>query len=665
MKINKKQVRAVETVDNSSSDFISMSLSSETPYLRSFGNEILLHGVENIDMSRTMPNGLPLLVSHNDEQLPVGRLKNVRLDEVTKKLRADAYFSNRPEAQAVRQDILDGIVADVSIGYKILDYTVDKSVDDTPNNVYITRWLPYEGSMVAIAADHMVGVGRNDDEELELDLNRACVAQDSKKDDEEVKAMSVCPDCGMEMEDGICPDCSKEKAIKPEETPEEETAEVQAETEEEATENPAEEAVETPVEEAVEEEEEVTTEDPKDKKKSKSEVLNMNDDLVALKQAALNLGIKTEAEIEQILSRSLTIEETKQELLKSQAPSIITSRNTTDTYKGNKMNNDMLYRSLSEAMKGNFSKVDESLLGSVITQTGERSFKVDLFTRANEMTSAAKGVNTVYDQNIGFLDILRARTAVLAAGAKTRSGNGALSYVRQKTAVAATLRAENSGTTTNTFSDFEKVSYIPKALTAKVYLTDELQKESVLDLQSILKNDMVKQFAIAIDNYAINGNTSPVITGLLSAATITAGLYNKDLGVAALPTWSTVNALKAAVDTKAVDLESCKFIMTPALLGVLEATAKFTNGSAIADSGKINGYGAISTSNMPIATLNHSVIFGDFSNLEICLQGPTEFMIDVQSRFDEGITILTARQYFDVGVLQPSAFAKCANFLVA
>ena len=205
MKIKVKQVRAfsVDTVENQSEQaFISMSLSSETPYLRSFGNEILLHGPENIDMSRTEPNGLPLLVSHDGDKLPVGRLKNVRLDSVTKKLRADAYFSNRPEAQSVRQDILDGIVADVSIGYKILDYEVEKSMTDEPNNVFVTRWLPYEGSMVAIAADHNVGVGRSDDEEeLEIDLERGCKPEE--------KAMATCSDCGSEIPDGeVCPTCS-------------------------------------------------------------------------------------------------------------------------------------------------------------------------------------------------------------------------------------------------------------------------------------------------------------------------------------------------------------------------------------------------------------------------------------------------------------------------
>lgn len=324
--------------------------------------------------------------------------------------------------------------------------------------------------------------------------------------------------------------------------------------------------------------------------------------------------------------------------------------------------NELFYKNLTSALLG---KEVDTEFQSAIVKSGERAVKVDLFNRANEMTSAAKGVNTIYEQNIGYLEMLRARTAVLAAGARTKTGNGLLSYVRQKTAVAATLRAENSGTTTNTFADFEKVQYTPKALTAKVYLTDELQKESAIDLQQVLKDDILKQFAIAIDNYAINGNASPAITGLLSAATITAGLYDKNLGAAALPTWATVNALKAAVDTKGVNLDACKFLMTPALMGVLEATAKFTNGSAICENGKINGYNVFSTSNMPVATLNHSMIFGDFSNLEICLQGPTEFMVDTQSRFDEGITVLTARQYFDVGVLQPSAFAKCANFLVA
>jgi HK97 family phage major capsid protein len=614
--------------------------------------EILLHGPENIDMSRTLYNGLPLLVNHDDTELPIGRLRNIRIDETTKKLRADAYFSNRFEAQAVKEDIINGITGDVSVGYKILDYKLEKSLEkDVPNNVFVTRWMPYEGSIVALPADSSVGVGRSDDEELEIEIPEDEVLEDEKAMKPEDKPM----------------ECKGEP--KEDETPSEDASELQAETQEEATEDPKEEATETPAEESVEEEEESViedTEDPKEGNKGKSDLLDIKgSDLKAIKQAALNLGLKTESEIDELLTKSLSLEDLRSEVLK-QSSNIITSSKTTISQKGIKMiDNETLYRSLASAIKGNFSEVDQALLGTSINQTGARSFSADLFTRANEMTSTSKGNNAVYEQNIGFLELLRARAAVLKAGAKTRSGNGSLSYVRQKAAVAATLRAENSGTTSNTFADFEKVSYTPKALTAKVYITDELQKESALDIISVLKGDMVSQFGIAIDNYAINGNASPAINGLLSAATITAGLYNKDLGVAALPTWATVNALKAAVDAKAVNLDACSWLVTPSLLGVLESTQKMTNGQAIATDGKVNGFPILSSSNVPVATLNHTALFGDFSQLEICLQGPTEFMIDVQSRFDEGITILTARQYFDVGVLQPSAFAKCANFLVA
>ena len=100
-------------------------------------------------------------------------------------------------------------------------------------------------------------------------------------------------------------------------------------------------------------------------------------------------------------------------------------------------------------------------------------------------------------------------------------------------------------------------------------------------------------------------------------------------------------------------------------MGILETTSKFTGGMGlpIADAGKINGYKALTSTNVPVvSSLYHSLIFGDFSNLEIALMGPCEFMVDIQTRFSEGITILTARQYVDIGVLQANAFAACQNY---
>jgi len=647
MKYKLRQVRSF-AIDNAKEDntFISMSLSSETPVLRSFGNEILLHNVDNIDMSRTMPNGLPLLINHDDTTLPVGRLKNIRLDSDTKKLRGDAYFSGRADAQSVRQDILDGIISDVSIGYRILDYKVRKAeLEDTPNDFLVTKWQPYEGSLVGLPADNSVGVGRADTEDEEAEVNEAQLEEAIE----------------TELTEGVAAVEALEQVQATEEATEEAEQPVAETSEDEIP------AGETPVEATpLEVNEELDEEDNKRSLEINDKTELLNTELLALRNIAVAQKLKTEVEIDLILSRTTDITEARKELLNTKEQSIILIKENR-----NMLTNEMLYRGLANAIKGDFKNLDESLAG-VINQKGERAFTADLFTRADNwsgdtvasnMTTGQYGANAVYQQNIGFLDLLRARAVCLSAGAKTRSGSGSLSYLRQSVATTVVNKAEDSGVPTNSYVDFVKVPYTPHALVSTVYLTDELQKESIVDLQEVLRGDMVKQFALAIDNMAINGVTGAyTVNGLLSAAS---SIQNGNLGASAVPTFTSVNNLKALVDQYAVDLDKSAFITTPGLMGVLETTAKFSGGAGfpIADAGKINGYKAFTSTNVPIASsLYHTLIFGDFSNLEIALMGPTEFMVDIQTRFSEGITILTARQYVDIGVLQPNAFAKCGNF---
>lgn len=388
----------------------------------------------------------------------------------------------------------------------------------------------------------------------------------------------------------------------------------------------------------------------------------------ALRTIALNLNFRSATEVDHILSTE-SLEQARTILLKPNTSATLSKgRNKMDLSQ-----NELLTRGIANAMKGNYSAIDASIKDS-ISQRGDHSFTADLFntmgTRTDyTMTSAAYGDQTIYEQNIGFLDLLRARTAVLKAGGKTKNGIGSLSYMRQSVASVATLRgSENAGTTTETFLDFEKVPYTPKALTAKVYLTDELQKESLVDLQNIVKQDMIKQFALALDFYAIQGKASgPAIGGLLTSGS---GIFDGNLATAGVPTFASVNNLKALVDAKAVDLDTCAYILTPGLMGLLESTSKFSGGAgfAIAEGGKINGYNAFTSGNVPVTATGspavdyHTLVFGCFSSLEICLQGSTEFNIDISTRFDEGITVLTARQYFDIGLLQPTAFAACKNY---
>ena len=672
MKIRHNQLRqfAIESLaDRAAADtatFVPLALSSETPVRRDYGDEILLHGIENIDMSRATPNGLPLLVSQDDHQLPIGRLKNLRIEDT--RLRGDAYFSGRPDAQAIRQDVIDGIVTDVSVGYRIIDYKVEKATSASEvNRVLITRWMPREGSMVASGADNTVGIGRAEDQALEfdLDLDRAAdpdQAEETPKEDKE--------EGGEETESEVAPvnDTEEEQnhgIVAPVLDAESQTAEGDPQTivtppAEVAAEKAQEEAQPIGVLEAAAEEEEKLAEG---EKRSNPELYI--EELSALRSVALSLHFRSESEVDAILANTQDLEAARALLLK---PQTVTHAKETPPMSFN----NALMKGLHQAARGEFASLNQEDLQGAIVQTGARSFSADIFgTRANEMTTTVGGASTIYEQNIGFLDLLRARTAVLSAGGRTRQGIGQLSYMRQKAASTAALRAE-LGSVSNTYPDFEKVSYTPKALTARVILTDELQKESILDLQSALRNDIVKQFAIALDAYSLNGATGSVtIGGLLSSGS---GIYSGNLATAALPTFAAVNNLKAKVDQTAVDLAACAFITTPSLMAVLETTSKFSGnmGFPIADANKINGYSAYTSTNCPITNVGttpvvpqHTLIFGDFSQLELCLQGAVEFDVNTTSYFAEGLTILSARVYFDVGILHPKAFASCGNFLVA
>jgi len=137
-------------------DTISIAVSSETPVHRWFGTEVLSHEPGAINMERADARGLPVLVSHDSGSLPIGRLQNFRLD-ADGKTRGDLRFSERAAASEVESDIRDGIITDVSVGYRIDEY------EETDNGIRATRWTPFEVSMVSVPADHTVGVFRSDE----------------------------------------------------------------------------------------------------------------------------------------------------------------------------------------------------------------------------------------------------------------------------------------------------------------------------------------------------------------------------------------------------------------------------------------------------------------------------------------------------------------------
>jgi HK97 family phage major capsid protein len=138
---------------------VQIALSSEEAVMRSFGYEVLEHSPEAIDLSFLASGRAPLLLDH-DPSKQIGVIESVRLDGSARRLRATVRFGKGALAEEAWSDVVDGIRANISVGYAINKMEKDTRQKDT----YVAkRWRPMEASLVSIPADVTVGVGRSAD----------------------------------------------------------------------------------------------------------------------------------------------------------------------------------------------------------------------------------------------------------------------------------------------------------------------------------------------------------------------------------------------------------------------------------------------------------------------------------------------------------------------
>lgn len=138
---------------------VELAFSSEYPVERYFGNEILDHAPESVSLGRLQDGGA-LLVDH-DPTDHVGVVESVSID-ADRKGRVTVRFGKSARAEEIYQDVIDGIRKHVSVGYRILEAKLESTGEDETDTYRITRWEPFEISLVSIPADPSVGIGRSE-----------------------------------------------------------------------------------------------------------------------------------------------------------------------------------------------------------------------------------------------------------------------------------------------------------------------------------------------------------------------------------------------------------------------------------------------------------------------------------------------------------------------
>ena len=156
-------IRAMEGEGNERK--FTLSFSSEEPYERWWGIEILDHAEGCVDLTRL--NEIGVLLFNHDRDVVLGKILRAWVEN--NRGYAEVEFDTDEQADVIFQKVQSGTLKGVSVGYRI-DSLEEVQAGKTSADGRFTgpaeiarKWWPFEISIVSVPADGTVGVGREFD----------------------------------------------------------------------------------------------------------------------------------------------------------------------------------------------------------------------------------------------------------------------------------------------------------------------------------------------------------------------------------------------------------------------------------------------------------------------------------------------------------------------
>jgi HK97 family phage major capsid protein/HK97 family phage prohead protease len=574
---------------------VEIAFSSEAPYERAFGLEVLRHNRESVMLNR-LERGAAVLVNH-DSSDQVGVVHSARIDDDGVG-RAVIRFSRSQRGEEIYQDVKDGIRQLVSVGYRIHDYEIEERKGE-PDLVTVTRWEPYELSIVAIPADASVGVGR-----------------------------SEAPKSPQPKEDTIMS---------------------------EAEQNP----VVEPVAQSFDRDAEVTRIRTEEKRRVDSiRQIAERFDIESLGRDAISEGWTVEKFNEKALAKvgernnsaraesghdgevDLSSKERREFSLVRLMDAI---SNPNDRAAQKRAGFELEVSAEAQrgfggdfACRGEF--VPQSLLGRDLTAG-----------------TATDGAELVADNLLAgrYIEVLRNSSAAMRAGATMLSGLvGNVEIPRQTSAAASTWISAEDGDATESEPQFDQVTMSPKDLACYTEVSRRLLQQSTPSIEAIVRNDLAIAQALGIDAAALYGTGA---SGQPRGIANQTGINVLDLA-AADPTYAEIVRIITLVMEDNALMGSPTWLLDANGWEALSTTPKQGSGVEgnfiLGDNDRIKGYPYIQSQQV---TAEH-YFFGDFSQLLVGEWGGLEINVDPYTHSLKGKVRYVTFKTCDVAVRQPKAF---------
>lgn len=277
----------------------------------------------------------------------------------------------------------------------------------------------------------------------------------------------------------------------------------------------------------------------------------------------------------------------------------------------------------------------------------------DVLTHKRDLTIAGTGSNVVQTSVLGgsFIDILRNKLVTERLGAGMLTGLvGDIAIPKLTTSVTSYWVSEGSAPTEG-LPVLAQITGSPNTVGAYVDASRKLLKQSSVDVENLLRNDIARSIAQAIDTAALNGGGGSEPTGLLSAS----GINNPSV-TQGTPTHAELLNFIADIDADNALADTAKWAMTAEVMAKLAATSVTGTGNGLVldmVSKTCLGYPFITSSNVPA----NGAIFGDWSQLLIAMWGALDLTVDTAALATSGGVRVIGLQDVDVLVRYPEAFS--------
>ena len=153
-----------------------ISFSSETPYERFFGTEILDHSPSAVNLSRL--NEIGCVLFNHDRNNVIGKIERAWIENF--KGYAKIKFDSDTESQKIFEKVKSGTLKGISVGYTVDEWEEVKACEKSYDERFVgpcsiaRKWTPLEISVVSVPADASVGVNRqetNGGEKMSEEIN--------------------------------------------------------------------------------------------------------------------------------------------------------------------------------------------------------------------------------------------------------------------------------------------------------------------------------------------------------------------------------------------------------------------------------------------------------------------------------------------------------------